>query len=89
MSVILFTGRGVSICLAAWSHVPSRGISVPGPMFFWGGGGVLSKEGLCPGEGSLSRRWGLCRETPLSESEKQMVRILLGCFLVITSFSVT
>ena len=32
----------VTSCLVAWSHVPSRGVSVSGPMFLRGG--------LCQGE---------------------------------------
>ena len=54
-SVILSTeGEGGGLCmmplLAAWSHVPSRGVSVPGPMLHPG----ETLGGLC-GE-SLSRR---------------------------------
>ena len=64
--VCLSTGGSlydVTSCLAAWSHVPSRGplslapcsfqgVSVPGRMFFLGGFSVQGN--LCP-EGSLSR----------------------------------
>ena len=49
VSVILFTLYDVVSCLAARSHVPSRGVSVPGPM----------SGGLYPG-GSLSGGGGLC-----------------------------
>ena len=38
--VCLSTGGSiydVTSCLAAWSRVPSRGVSVPGPMFLPGG----------------------------------------------------
>ena len=35
----------VTSCLAAWSHAPSRGVSVPGPMFLQGS---LSRGCLCP-----------------------------------------
>ena len=49
----------VTSCLAAWSHVPSRGrVSVSGPMFLQGGSlsrGSLSRRDLCPGR-SLTRR---------------------------------
>ena len=40
----------VTSCLAAWSLVPS-GVSVPGPMFFQGGG--LCQEGVSVKKGSL------------------------------------
>ena len=63
VSVILSTEgslHDVISCLAAWSHVPSRGFSVPGPMVLLGVSvlGVLVQRslfqgGLCPG--SLSR----------------------------------
>ena len=61
----------VTSCLTAWSHVPSRKVSVPGPTFLSGSlclggslsGGSLSRgslsRGICPGGlylgGSLSR----------------------------------
>ena len=44
----------VTSCLAAWSHVPSRGVSIPGPMFL--PGGSLCVESLS--RGSLPR--GIC-----------------------------
>ena len=56
-------------CLAAWSHVPSRGVLVSGPMFLLGDlcpGGSLSR-GVSVG-GSLPRsvvsvqEWSLCPE---------------------------
>ena len=43
----------VTSCLAAWSHVPSGGFSVPGPMFLPAG---LCLGGLCPGGRCLG--WG-------------------------------
>ena len=53
--VILFTGGflfDITFCLVAWSHFPSRGVSVSGPMFLLGG---ISVQGsLCLGR-SLSR----------------------------------
>ena len=56
----------VTSCLAICSHVPSRGVSNPGPMFLLGG---LCPGGLCPGGVSVHRvsvQWGyvhggLCR----------------------------
>ena len=39
----------VTYCLAAWSHVPFRGISVQWGLCPWGlCSGVSAKEGLCP-----------------------------------------
>ena len=49
--------------------LPAQGVSVRG------GGGGLSKWGLCPG-GSLSR------EFPTEYSKELAVRILLECILV-------
>ena len=77
----LFTGgkKGAALydvtsCLAAWSHVPSTGVSVPGSMFC--PQGSLTGGGLCRGGGH-------CRECPPpSESGKWGVHSLLECFLV-------
>ena len=61
------------ISLLAWLPAPMflLGVSVPSPMFLPGG---LCPGGLFPGGRSPYR-------DPL-ESEKQVVRILLECFLV-------
>ena len=77
----------------------SQGVSVPGPIFL--PGESLSRAasvqgGLWPGEGSLSRgvsaqgalcQGGLCPGGGLpTESEKQVVRIIPECFLVMIFF---
>ena len=42
----------LAYCLAAWSHVPSRAVSIPGPMFLLG---VSVEGGLCPEGVSVGR----------------------------------
>ena len=82
---------GVYVSLPVW---------LPGPMFLLGGSLSLVQcsfggEGFCPrrvfvqGRGRYPGGGVSVGRPPHSKSEKQMVRILLGCFLVITSFSVT
>ena len=91
-SVILSRGWGslydITSYLASWSHVPLRRSLSRWPLCR----GSLSKgvsvqeslsRGLCPG---VSVQGGLCRETPSLQSEKQMVRILLECFLAVMKF---
>ena len=74
----------VTSCLAAWSHIPSEGVSVLCPMFLGGGGGrSVSRRGPYPGvsvqKGSLFRGvsvQGIAIARTL-RSEKRAVRILL------------
>ena len=57
----------VTSCLAAWSHVPSRGSLSLGPCFFEGflSGGFLSRVGggLSRGSLGISVQGDLCRES--------------------------
>ena len=78
----------VTSCLGAWSHVPSVGeVSVPGPMFLFGGlcVGVSVQGGFCSA-GSMS---GSLSETPPPQyGEEWAVHILLECFLVLHGISI-
>ena len=65
----------VTSSLDAWSHVPSKGVSVSGLLFLLGWVSV---------QRSLSRK-GLPVETPL-ELEKRAVCIPLECFLAMRKF---
>ena len=56
------------------------GTFVPGPMLLRGGGGFCLQGGL-PTEGSAYRR--VFGQTSLLEPEKQVVCIILKCFLVV------
>ena len=77
--------RSVSIqkCLCPWGSLSrgslSMGVSVHGGLCPWGSlsMGVSVHGGLCP--------WGFLRGDP--QSEKQVVHILLECFLVFILFS--
>ena len=72
----------VTSCLDAWSHVPSRGVSVSDPRFL--PGRSLSGVGIYVQGVSLSRGlsvWDTPRQRPMYGKERA-IHILLEFFLI-------